>query len=82
VTAFRKSCTNGTTKQCWHCFATLPIEQFKICGKNEKREFTCLPCRLDRGWKAEQLRRQRRFRGVDIDAIHRNPRWIKLKAAA
>jgi hypothetical protein len=68
--------------KCWRCETEQAIEQFKICGKNDKREFSCLTCRLERGWKAEELRRQRRFRGLDIDAIHRNPRWMKIKAAA
>jgi hypothetical protein len=73
---------NNATKHCGYCKTTQHIEQFKVCGKGDMRERFCLTCRVDRGWKAREVRRHRMFRGVDIDAIHRNPRWIKVKEAA
>lgn len=40
-----------------------------------------MDCRLERGWKAVDLRRQR-MKGVDIDRIHYKLGAVKTKKAA
>jgi hypothetical protein len=69
-------------RTCPLCKVVKAIDQFKIAWKRGLREQGCLQCRLERGFKAQELRRARLFRGVDIDAVHRNPRWKKIKEAA
>lgn len=42
----------------------------------------CKPCfgkRVSQGQKRGAKRPKPKFEGLDIDAIHRNPRWMKKK---
>jgi hypothetical protein len=69
-------------RACIFCKKWKPDDAFKLAWSGGLRERGCLTCRLERGFKARDLRRARAHRGVDIDAVHRNPRWKKIKGAA
>ncbi len=61
------------SRLCTGCGAPLsPTRAQRLCGP-------CMGKRTSRGKKRAQ---RRHMDGVDIDAIHFNPRWKKIKEAA
>jgi hypothetical protein len=74
--------TETVHRECGYCRRDLPAEAFKVCGTNDLRERHCMECRLERGWKAQALRRARKMKGVDIDRIHYLRGAIRKKEAA